>query len=605
LVVSLDGEVVYATLGALLTEIDLDVTPDIPIAQAEDIARLIINLPQTAQVTGKTTLMVFDLSLYEDIPSGPHLAWRVNYTEPDAERVFIDAHTGEVLLEYPLVVSEETTLFELPITTFSISDNDAWRSLQIDEHSSQYGTLDCWNETISLEYYVGSNKYFNTAYQIDLDAIGSWYYIYHTLQLYRNTFAYHPPVNTLASIFSGRNHIKVLIHLPDNNAYFEDGCYAIRLGDGWVGYDTIVHEYTYGIFSRTSELDIWGRPGALNESYADVMAALADGNWTVGENRTCISDILRSISNPLLYGDPDHYSNYCSSCDVHSNNGIPNKVAYLIAEGGVHYGTTITGIGTGKLCTLYYAAMTTLRYNADLMTARNATVSRVDDWAAASINGFTEFDACQVQNAFYAAGMGLSDLNCDGTDEYQAVGLINADFDFIHEFVDNCASAFNPDQKNTDGDAFGDVCDDDDDADGFRHDVYTCPFLFNLNQTDSNGDGIGDDYEDGDGDKVVNALDLCPGHPDLLQLDTDSDKQGDDCEDDDNDSIPDLEDNCPLLRIADQTDSDKDGIGDACDNCPDTQNDDQVDIDSDGKGDACDGDDDGDRIPDDTDLPHD
>jgi Zn-dependent metalloprotease len=602
LVVSLDGEHVYATVGELLTEIDLDVTPEVPATQAEGIARRVLELPPETYITGQTTLMVFDRSLFEDLPSDPHLAWRVNFGAPDAWRVFVDADTGEVLLKYPLVVAEEKPLYELPLTTFSISDHNAWTPLQVGENTYQYGTSDCYNELIPSQYYIGSNNYFNTSYQSDFDAVAAWYYIYQTLQFYRSTFSYYPPVDTLASVLWGRNHIKVVIHLNDNNAYFNEECYAIEMGNGWEAYDVMAHEYAHGIISKTSDLEFWGAPGALNESYADVMGALADGNWNVGENRTGVSGILRSMSNPLLYGDPDHYANYCGSCDAHSNNGITNKVAYLIAEGGVHYGTTISGIGTEKMGILFYDTMTALPNNANLMTARNATVSRADDWAATSAHGFTEFDACQVQNAFYAAGMGLSDLNCDGIDEYQSIQLANIDFDFILELVDNCPSAFNPDQKNTDGDAFGDVCDNDDDADGFRDDVDTCPLLFNLNQTDSDGDGVGDECEDDDGDKVVNALDICPQNPDPRQLDYDSDKLGDACDpDDDNDTIPDLEDNCPLFSGMDQRDSDQDGVGDACDTCPDVPNDNQVDTDGDGKGDACDEDDDGDRIPDEAD----
>jgi hypothetical protein len=403
-------------------------------------------------------------------------------------------------------------------------------------------------------------------------------------------------------MLSGRNHIKVVIHLPDNNAYFDEDCYAIELGNGWTGYDVMVHEYAHGIISRTSDLEIWGAPGALNESYADVMGALADGNWNVGESRSGISGILRSLSNPLLYGDPDHYANYCASCDSHSNNGIPNKVAYLIAEGGVHYGTTITGIGVEKMGYLYYDTMTSLPYNANLLAARNATVSRADDWAISGTHGFTEFDACQVQNAFFAAGMGPSDLNCDGVSEYQARTLVNADLDYVRELVDNCPSTFNPRQRNTDGDAKGDACDNDDDADGFKDDIDTCPLLFNINQTDSDGDGVGDECEDDDGDKVINALDICPLNPDPRQLDKDFDKQGDACDpDDDDDEIPDAEDNCPLVPGADQRDSDQDGVGDACDSCPDMPNADQADTDGDGLGDVCDDDDDGDRIPDERD----
>ena len=64
-------------------------------------------------------------------------------------------------------------------------------------------------------------------------------------------------------------------------------------------------------------------------------------------------DALRSMSDPAKYGDPDHYSKrYTGSSDnggVHTNSGIINKQAYLLANGGTHSGVTVTGIGKDKL----------------------------------------------------------------------------------------------------------------------------------------------------------------------------------------------------------------------------------------------------------------
>ena len=59
------------------------------------------------------------------------------------------------------------------------------------------------------------------------------------------------------------------------------------------------------------------------------------------------------MSDPTKYGDPDHYSKrYTGTGDnggVHTNSGIINKAAYLLANGGTHYGVTVNGIGKDKV----------------------------------------------------------------------------------------------------------------------------------------------------------------------------------------------------------------------------------------------------------------
>jgi hypothetical protein len=86
----------------------------------------------------------------------------------------------------------------------------------------------------------------------------------------------------------------------------------------------------------------------------------------------------------------------------------------------------------------------------------------------------------------------------------------DSDDDGVCDSVDNCPTAYNPDQADEDDDGVGDACDN-------------CPTVYNPEQGDSDKDGIGD---------------VC--------------------------------DNCPNVTNPDQIDSDGDGVGDACDQCPDS-----------------------------------
>ena len=168
----------------------------------------------------------------------------------------------------------------------------------------------------------------------------------------------------------------------------------------------------------------------------------------------------------------------------------------------------------------------------------------------------------------------------------------DVDGDEVRDEFDNCPNDRNGSQVNTDrdlvadppmpgGDAAGDACDADDDADGVLDAGDNCRVVRNPGQEPLEpGSPYGSACPpvDDDGDGLVNVDDNCDAVANADQLDLDGDDKGDACDlDRDGDRIDDRFDNCPTIYNLEPTDLDGNGFVD-----------DQLDRDGDGIGTACD-----------------
>src|SRR5688572_20078247 len=142
-------------------------------------------------------------------------------------------------------------------------------------------------------------------------------------------------------------------------------------GQNW-GYlagslDVAAHELTHGVTESTSNLIYQGESGALNEAFSDIMgtavefyfqqvgAGVGQADFILAEDSVRTpSGVglqgIRSMVNPIAFGDPDHYSiRFTGASDnggVHINSGIPNQAFYLAVVGGANRvsGQTVTGV---------------------------------------------------------------------------------------------------------------------------------------------------------------------------------------------------------------------------------------------------------------------
>ena len=136
--------------------------------------------------------------------------------------------------------------------------------------------------------------------------------------------------------------------------------------------DVVGHELTHGVTDYTSRLEYVNESGALNEAFSDMMGTsvefffqpagtgLMKADYLIGEDiaRAAVFGALdgfRSMANPALYDQPDHYSKRVllpsddehDNGGVHINSGIPNHAFYLAIEGGTNRtsGIRVQGVG--------------------------------------------------------------------------------------------------------------------------------------------------------------------------------------------------------------------------------------------------------------------
>ncbi|HJY64179.1 MAG TPA: M4 family metallopeptidase, partial [Ignavibacteria bacterium] len=195
-----------------------------------------------------------------------------------------------------------------------------------------------------------------------------------------------------------------------NNAfwsnYYEQLYYGDSDGKNFVSFaaskDIVAHEITHGITYSTSGLIYFDQPGALNESFSDIMGVAFDNDdWLIGEDHTIaepkytrnfINPNLGYITFPLSFGaQPNHMSQYFyapyDNGGIHYNSGIHNKAMYTLSE----------FIGREDAAKIFYKTFTTyLSANSHFIDARFAAIRSAKD---------LNLDTTAVKTAYDAVGI--------------------------------------------------------------------------------------------------------------------------------------------------------------------------------------------------------
>lgn len=399
--------------GEVLPDLSLSVQPRIDSAAAEQVARAVVaktyGLSAASLRATSPRLWIYNPALL----GGPglrrsSLVWRTELTAPASatpvrELVLVDAQLGAIALHFNQIADAK----ERHVC------NDNNKVVDTDENPD--------NNCTPNKYVL--NEGGSPTGNADVDLAYEFSGI--TYDFYRNTFGR----DSLDG--KGLPLVSLVKYCPSEekcnfkNAFW-DG-HQMSYGDGYASADDVVgHELTHGFTQFTSGLYYYYQSGAINESMSDVFGELIDltdgvGNdaanvrWKVGEDLPQETGVIRDMSNPPAFENPDSTSSVYYNGDsddsggVHTNSGVNNKAAYLMTEGGTFHGVTVTGIGALKTAAVYYtvevAYLTSGSDYQDLYSDLQAACATL---ASTGAFGVTTADCGQVKAAGDATEMNIT-----------------------------------------------------------------------------------------------------------------------------------------------------------------------------------------------------
>ncbi|WP_434303134.1 M4 family metallopeptidase [Clostridium botulinum] len=169
-------------------------------------------------------------------------------------------------------------------------------------------------------------------------------YDYYKNKLYRNSID-NKGMDVKGFVHVGKDYGNAFWYGEYDSMFFGDGngLYFSPLAKAL---DVVGHELSHGVTNKQSDLKYEKESGALNESFSDIMGTAIEGkNFEIGEDCWIPSDrygeIMRDMKNPARGNQPAHMKDFRDLPvdedhdwgGVHTNSGIINHAAYLIADG--------------------------------------------------------------------------------------------------------------------------------------------------------------------------------------------------------------------------------------------------------------------------------
>lgn len=353
LVLQVAGGMVITANGEMASTDAANTTPTLTAEQAADVAigatAKAADIEPAALAASTPELWLYNPSLLGHGLDTTVLVWRTEVTAPerlDVRRlVLVDAVRGVVVLQFSQVDAA------LDLAVFDANSGSTYPGSNLvctESGCSPWATADA---VAAREYLTDTYEYYSAKHGRDgIDGAGMQ--IVATVRYCPNAF-----------------------NCPYDNAFW-DGA-QIVFGAGLVIDDVVAHELTHGVTQYESGLMYLHQSGAINEALSDFwgeMVDLSNGagtdtggvRWLIGEDYS--QGAFRSMADPTLYGDPDSMTSIYYDCDddfsdnggVHSNSGVLNKAAYLMADGGALNGVNVNAIGVDATAAIMYELQTNL-----------------------------------------------------------------------------------------------------------------------------------------------------------------------------------------------------------------------------------------------------
>ncbi|NKB67525.1 MAG: hypothetical protein GKR89_10720 [Candidatus Latescibacteria bacterium] len=310
----------------------------------------------------------------------PHLVWHVEVRPRLGERwyCFVDAHTGRVLEAYnaaptqgPVVATaldlggqpQRINVYEVADSFCLLDGSRAGPAVEIDLVDDPLATVlnNPFGSIFTLDARHRDLSFLDRVFHVsssdnswsDPVAVSAHYYT-------NLVFEYFSTVHGRRGLDGRDGTVFSIIHVTNegralDNAFWNGGVIAYGDGDRLFAplagaLDVVAHELTHGIVAHTLGLEYRFQAGALNESLADIFAAMVDrDDWLLAEDvanpGVFPSGAARNMADPHnggqrgdFFWQPAHMDEYVEldlsqdNGGVHINSGIPNRAAFLIAQ---------------------------------------------------------------------------------------------------------------------------------------------------------------------------------------------------------------------------------------------------------------------------------